>query len=105
MLFQIQLKDFLERVRKTGAETVDLEDLGDRYVFYLSIPRFYRIYFTVILKDSDELGDAKLNLFPIAITGSRLTTDTVNLMKISKKLEEIENKLPIENATENKPSD
>lgn len=104
MLFQIQLKDFLDRVRKTGAETVDLEDLGDRYVFYLIIPRHIRIYFTVILKESNELGDAKLNLFPISITGSRLTTDTVSLMKINKKLEEIENRLPIENAKTDTPS-
>ncbi len=104
MLFQIQLKDFLERVRKSGAETVDMEDLGDRFVFYLTIPRHIRIYFTVISKDSDELGDAKLNLFPISITGSRNATDTISLMKLNKQLDELKDKISIENA-EPKPSD
>ena len=39
MLFQISVKDFVTQVKRTGAETVDREDLGNSVAYYLSIPR------------------------------------------------------------------
>lgn len=97
MLFQIQLKDFLDEVARIGAEKIEREDLGKYIVYYLTIPRHPKIYFTVIPKGSGELKEAEFNLSGKSITGARLTT---NLFKLNKSIKEL-----IENAAENKPSD
>ncbi len=96
MLFQVSYKRFLEEIRfeKIGSEnkdTLEVEDLGTMFAFYLeSIDRPKEFVFVV---SKQEISDVqKAQLFPISKPSVRIR-ETLELKKINETLEKIEQSL------------
>ncbi len=96
MLFQVSYKRFLEEIRfeKIGSEnkdTLEVEDLGTMFAFYLeSIDRPKEFVFVVSKQEISAVQKAQL--FPISKPSVRIR-ETLELKKINETLEKIEQSL------------
>ncbi len=102
LIFQISLAEFLNEVTRWGANNpnstnkVDMEELDEYNVFYLSVPGLNKTYFTVVLRTDKT---AKLNLVPISTRVSRSAADSINLREIKRLLTDLNSKMEKPNAT------
>lgn len=97
LLFQVSYERFMEEIKvekltNTQRDSLEREDLGVAYAYYLTSMDRPKTYVFVVLKS--ELTEVqKINLNPLSRVVDRRITETSRLISIAQSLERIEQQL------------
>ena len=97
MLFQVSYERFLEEIRiekltNTDRDSLEREDLGNAFAYYLTSMDRPKSYVFVVLKS--ELTEVqKINLNALSRDVDRRITETTRLIAIAQSLDRIEQQL------------